>query len=116
MCPRPALFVIASGQRARAVNPCKLHVLCCFSKCSAAIQADGGGVTAAATEGAEAEEAEYAWLQADSLKPFTSRASTGNPDGVLSGDATLQACVAAADRALQVSMPWLLPHVHTAAE
>ena len=53
----------------------------------------------------EGEEAEYAWLQADSLKPFTAGDSTGNPDGVLSGDATLQACVAAAKRALQVISP-----------
>ena len=58
-------------------------------------------VGAAVGEG-EGEEAEYAWLQADSLKPFSAGDTSGNPDGVLSGDGTLQACVAAADRTLQV--------------
>lgn len=50
----------------------------------------------------ESEDAEYAWLQAESLRPFSAGDASGNPDGILSGDATLQACVAAADRAVQV--------------
>ena len=63
---------------------------------------------AAAVGEGEGEEAEYAWLQAESLKPFSAGDTSGNPDGVLSGDPTLQACVAAADRALQVSSIALL--------
>lgn len=50
--------------------------------------------------GDSADEAEYAWLPVDCMKPFRSGDETGNADGSVSGDATLQACVGAADKAL----------------
>lgn len=48
----------------------------------------------------ESEEAEYAWLPVDCLKPFQPGDTTGNPDGTLGADGNLAACVAAADRAV----------------
>lgn len=44
------------------------------------------------------EEEEYAWLPAESLKPFQPGDTTGNPEGSATTDATLQACVEAASR------------------
>lgn len=46
------------------------------------------------------DEAEYAWLPVDCMKPFKSGDETGNADGSVSGDVTLQLSVAAADKAL----------------
>ena len=51
-----------------------------------------------ASDAGDAEEAEYAWLPVDCLKPFKAGDETGNSDGIISADATLQACVGAADR------------------
>lgn len=48
----------------------------------------------------EMEEEEYAWLPAESLKPFQPGDTTGNPEGSASTDATLQACVEAASKAV----------------
>lgn len=50
----------------------------------------------------EGEEAEYAWLQPESLKSFSAGTSSSNPDGFVSSDSNLQSCIAAANRALKV--------------
>ena len=47
----------------------------------------------------EAEEAEYAWLPVDCMKPFRAGDETGNADGSVSQDGNLLACVGAADAA-----------------
>ena len=46
------------------------------------------------------EEEEYAWLPAEFLKPFRPGDTSGNPGGSASTDATLQACVEAATKAV----------------
>ena len=46
------------------------------------------------------EEEEYAWLPAEFLKPFQPGDTSGNPDAPASTDATLQACVEAATKAV----------------
>ena len=48
----------------------------------------------------DSDEAEYAWLPVDCMKPFRPGDETGNPDGSISTDVTLQECVGAADRAV----------------
>ena len=48
----------------------------------------------------DSDEAEYAWLPVDCMKPFGPGDETGNPDGSISTDVTLQECVGAADRAV----------------
>lgn len=47
------------------------------------------------------EEAEYAWLPVDCLKPFGIGDGSGAGDGSMPIDGTLQACVAAAERAVE---------------
>ena len=50
------------------------------------------------------EEAEYAWLTAASLKPFNSGDLYGDAEAPRTGDTTLQACVAAAERAMHANI------------
>ena len=52
---------------------------------------------------ANGEEAEYAWLTQPSLKLFNSGDLVGDADAPRSGDANLQACVAAAERAMHAN-------------
>ncbi|KAK9823247.1 hypothetical protein WJX72_001331 [[Myrmecia] bisecta] len=49
---------------------------------------------------AENEEAEFAWLPVDCLKPFSVGDGSGSGMGLLVEDSTLTACIAAAERAL----------------
>ena len=46
------------------------------------------------------EEEEYAWLPAESLKPFKPGDNAGVAEGTASTDLNLQACVEAASKAL----------------
>ena len=56
-----------------------------------------------AGEMAAGEEAEYAWLTQPSLKPFNQGDLFGDADAPRTGDTTLQACVAAAERAMHAN-------------
>ena len=60
--------------------------------------------TAAAGETAAGEEAEYAWLAQPSLKPFNQGDLFGDAEAPRTGDTTLQACVAAAERAMRANI------------
>ena len=63
------------------------------------------------------EEAEYAWLPVDCLKPFVAGDETGDPNGVIPGDYTLKACVTAAERAVtQLSAGALDQEARSAAD
>lgn len=51
----------------------------------------------------DSDEAEYAWLSLDSLKPFREGDSLTGEDETHISDPTLTACIAAAERAVKVA-------------
>jgi hypothetical protein len=60
-----------------------------------------GGAQIAACDADDEEEAEFAWLPVDCLKPFALGDGSGNPDGLAVDDVNLRACIAAANKAVE---------------
>ncbi|KAK9839116.1 hypothetical protein WJX74_009858 [Apatococcus lobatus] len=62
-------------------------------------------ISAGRSGSSEAEEEEYAWLAHGCLKPFVQGDGVGSKPAGIQADPTLQACIAAAERAVSAQRP-----------